>query len=152
MEVNEIQKRVLVHKIKSYFKDNLKGKKIAIWGIAFKPNTDDIREAPALYIMEDLLKMGALISAYDPEGMPNAKKIFNDTVTFVDDPYHTLEGADALCILTEWSEFRTPDFEKIKSLMKSNVIFDGRNVYDLSQPSEYGFYYNSIGRQEVKSI
>jgi UDPglucose 6-dehydrogenase len=152
MEVNEIQKRVLVHKIKSYFKDNLKGKKIAIWGIAFKPNTDDIREAPALYIMEDLLKMGALISAYDPEGMPNAKKIFNDTVTFVDDPYHTLEGSDALCILTEWSEFRTPDFERIKSLMKSNVIFDGRNVYDLSQPSEYGFYYNSIGRQEVKSI
>ncbi len=149
MKVNDIQKHVLVEKIRKYFGGNLKGKRIAIWGIAFKPNTDDIREAPSLYIMEDLLKEGCSVIAYDSEATENAKKIFGTTVEFADDMYDMLQDADALAILTEWAEFRTPDFEKIASLMKSKIIFDGRNLYGLDQLREAGFYYNSIGRDAV---
>lgn len=149
MNVNSRQKGRLVEKMKAYFQGDLKGKKIAVWGIAFKPNTDDIREAPAIHIINELLKEGAEISAYDPEAMDNAQAIFGDQITFASDPYDTLKDADALAIMTEWSVFRTPDFDQMKELMKSPVIFDGRNLYDLNNLQELGFYYDSIGRNLV---
>lgn len=149
MNVNSRQKGRLVEKMKAYFQGDLKGKKIAVWGIAFKPNTDDIREAPAIHIINELLKEGAEISAYDPEAMDNAQEIFGDQITFASDPYDTLKDADALAIMTEWSVFRTPDFDQMKELMKSPVIFDGRNLYDLNNLQELGFYYDSIGRNLV---
>lgn len=156
MNVNEIQKHVLVEKIINHYGSDLSGKKIALWGLAFKPNTDDIREAPALYIIEDLLNAGAEIVAYDPEGMPNVQQHFADLpadkkarLHFVDGYYKAVEGADFLAILTEWTEFRTPDFAKIKASLKEPVIFDGRNLYDLDVVKEAGFYYNSIGRRTI---
>jgi UDPglucose 6-dehydrogenase len=156
MQVNEKQKHVLVEKIINQYGNDLTGKKIALWGLAFKPNTDDIREAPSLYIIEDLLNAGAELVAYDPEGMPNVQQYFSDLpvdkknkLHFVDSYYKALEGADFLAILTEWTEFRTPDFAKVKSLLKEPVIFDGRNLYDLEVLQEEGFYYNSIGRKTV---
>ena len=145
MDVNEKQKTIIVGKIKDYFKNNLKGKKIAIWGLAFKPDTDDIREAPSLYIIKKLLEEGASISAFDPEAMENVRKIFGDKIEFVKDHYEALKEADALVIATEWSLFRTPDFNKMSKYMKDKVIFDGRNLYDLNQIEELGFYYRSIG-------
>jgi len=150
MKVNEIQKRTLTKKMKDYYKGNLKGKRIAVWGIAFKPNTDDIREAPSLYIIQDLLDAGAEIAAYDSAATENAKKVFGNKIEYGADMYSVLKNADALAILTEWAEFRTPDFNKISSLMKSKVIFDGRNVYGLDEMKEAGFYYNSIGRKIVR--
>jgi UDPglucose 6-dehydrogenase len=149
MEVNEDQKIHLIPKIETYFKNNLKGKKIALWGLAFKPNTDDIREAPALYIIKELLKMGATVVAYDPEAMPNVKKELGDKIIFAEGQYEALEQTDALIIATEWSEFRTPDFNRIKSLMKKPVIFDGRNLFQLYQMEECGFHYESVGRRVV---
>lgn len=149
MSVNSRQKGRMVEKIKAYFKGDLKDKKIAVWGIAFKPNTDDIREAPAIHIINELLSEGAQISAYDPEAMDNARAIFGDQITFASDPYDTLKDADALAIMTEWSVFRTPDFDQMKDIMKSQVIFDGRNLYDLNNLQELGFYYDSIGRNLV---
>lgn len=149
MEINETQKTVIVPKLMSYFNNDLKGKKIAIWGLAFKPDTDDIREAPALYIIEDLLKAGANISAYDPEGMNNVGKLFGDKILYGIDEYAVLDDADALIICTEWSLFRTPDFDRMKKLLKNNVIFDGRNLYGLDQMEEQNFYYCSIGRSVV---
>ena len=149
MSVNSRQKGRMVEKIKAYFKGDLKDKKIAVWGIAFKPNTDDIREAPAIHIINELLREGAQISAYDPEAMDNARAIFGDQITFASDPYDTLKDADALAIMTEWSVFRTPDFDQMKEIMKSQVIFDGRNLYDLNNLQELGFYYDSIGRNLV---
>jgi UDPglucose 6-dehydrogenase len=149
MHVNDQQKYVLANKIKRYFGKDLKGKKIAVWGLAFKPNTDDIREAPAIYTMKTLLDAGAEIACYDPEAMPNMKAIFGDSISYTDDMYDTLKGADALTIITEWSVFRTPEFDKMKSLMKNPVIFDGRNVYKLEAMEESGFYYDSIGRKVV---
>ena len=156
MNVNEIQKHVLVEKIFNHYGKDLSGKKIALWGLAFKPNTDDIREAPALYIIEDLLNAGAEIVAYDPEGMPNIKQYFStlpeekkSRLHFSDNYYVAAEGADFLAILTEWTEFRTPDFAKVKALLKEPVIFDGRNLYDLDVMKNEGFYYNSIGRKTV---
>lgn len=149
MDVNEKQKTIIVGKIKDYFKNNLKGKKIAIWGLAFKPDTDDIREAPSLYIIKKLLEEGASISAFDPEAMENVRKIFGDKIEFVKDHYEALKDADALVIATEWSLFRTPDFNKMSKYMKDKVIFDGRNLYDLNQIEELGFYYRSIGRKEI---
>ncbi len=150
MDVNEKQKLHLLPKIKAYFNNNLKGKKIALWGLAFKPNTDDIREAPALYIIEELLKEGAEVNAYDPEAMNNVKAILGDTITFSERQYDALTDADVLVIATEWSEFRTPDFEKIISLLKNKVIFDGRNLFDLKFMEDMGFYYVSVGRRTVK--
>jgi UDPglucose 6-dehydrogenase len=149
MRVNEVQKLRLVEKIKSHFKGDLKGKHFALWGLAFKPDTDDIREAPALYMIEELTKAGATITAFDPEAMPNVKKLVGDKIKFADDEYVTLEGADALLIATEWSEFRTPDFAKISSLLKSKLIFDGRNLYDLNTMKKNGFTYHSIGRETI---
>ncbi len=149
MEVNEIQKHHLLPKIKSYFNNDIKGKKIALWGLAFKPNTDDIREAPALTIIDELTAAGATICAFDPEAMPNVKSLIGDKISYSDNQYDALEGADALVIATEWSEFRTPDFNKMKSLLKGNVIFDGRNLFDLLRIQESGFHYVSIGRKAV---
>lgn len=149
MEINESQKTIIVPKLSAYFNHELQGKKIAIWGLAFKPDTDDIREAPALYIIEELLKAGAVISAYDPEGMNNVRKLFGDKITYGLDEYAVLDDADALVICTEWSLFRTPDFDRMKKLMKTNVVFDGRNLYGLDQMEEQGFYYSSIGRAVV---
>ncbi len=148
-EVNKIQKTYLVPAIKKYFKEEVRGKKIAIWGLAFKPNTDDIREAPALYIISELLKEGASISAFDPEAMKNVKELMGDRVSFTKNQYEALEDSDALVIATEWNEFRTPDFEKMKSLMKNRAIFDGRNVFDLKRIKEQGFYYFSVGRKTI---
>jgi UDPglucose 6-dehydrogenase len=149
MEVNDIQRKVLVEKMRKYYGGQLKGKKIAIWGLAFKPETDDIREAPALYIIEELLKDGAIISAFDPEAISNVKKVVGDKIHFGDNQYDILKDADALVIVTEWSVFRTPDFDRVGSLLKSKVIFDGRNLYDLQKMIDSGYYYNSIGRKTI---
>jgi UDPglucose 6-dehydrogenase len=149
MHVNQIQKKVLVEKVKKYFNNNLEGKKFAIWGLAFKPETDDIREAPALYIIEDLLNEGAALSVFDPEAMPNVKKLMGDKITYAVDQYEALVGADALLIVTEWSLFRTPDFDEVIKRLKNKVIFDGRNLYDLQKMIDCGFYYNSIGRKII---
>jgi UDPglucose 6-dehydrogenase len=149
MDVNEIQKKVLVEKLRDYYKDGLKGKKFALWGLAFKPETDDIREAPALYIIDELLKDGAEVVAFDPEGMANVKKLLGDKISYATNRYDALDGADALLIITEWSVFRTPDFDFMKEKLKAPVIFDGRNLYDLDRIKECGFYYNSIGRKTV---
>ncbi len=151
MEVNETQKKRLVVKMREYYgKDGLRGKTFALWGLAFKPETDDIREAPALYIIDELLKEGAKVIAYDPEGMPNVKRLLGDKINYAANRYDALESADALLIVTEWPVFRTPDFEFMKEKLKAPVIFDGRNLYDLDRMKEYGFYYSSIGRKTVK--
>lgn len=149
MKVNEEQKTVLIPKIKNYFRGDLKSKKIAIWGLAFKPDTDDIREAPALYIIDELLSLGAEIVAYDPEAIENVKSIVGDKISYSNDEYSALENADALVICTEWGIFRNPDFDKITSLLKDRVIFDGRNLFDLNEMNERGFYYSSIGRSII---
>ncbi len=150
MEINEKQKTIIIPKVKDYFKGDLKGKKIALWGLAFKPDTDDIREAPALYIIEELLKAGATVSAYDPEAMNNVRNLIGDKITYALDEYDALRDADALLIATEWSLFRTPDFERVTSLLKNKAIFDGRNLYGIDQMKEQGYYYTSIGRETVK--
>ncbi|HKC34678.1 MAG TPA: UDP-glucose/GDP-mannose dehydrogenase family protein [Chitinophagaceae bacterium] len=149
MGVNEKQKVYLIPRIKKYFNNNVSGKKIALWGLAFKPNTDDIREAPALYLIEELLKAGASVAAFDPEAMKNVRDIVGDKISFTENQYDALNNCDALIIATEWSEFRTPDFDKMTERMKNKVIFDGRNVFDLSQMKDLGFYYESIGRKTI---
>ena len=136
----------MIPKIKKYFKGKLKGKHFALWGLAFKPNTDDIREAPALFIIDALIKEGASVSVYDPEAMANVKKQIGDRVKYGENQYDVLEKADALIIATEWNEFRTPNFLKMVTSMKNKVIFDGRNLFDLNAIRELGFYYESIGR------
>ncbi len=150
MNVNQIQKFVLAKKMKRYFGDNVKCTKIAVWGLAFKPNTDDIREAPALYIIQELIDAGAEITVFDPEAMENVKTIFGDKISYAENQYDTLEGAHALAIITEWSVFRTPDFDKMEKLLNDKVIFDGRNLYDLEQMRKAGYHYESIGRSIVK--
>lgn len=149
MEVNEKQKLHLMPSIKRYFDGNLKGKKFALWGLAFKPNTDDIREAPALYMIKALLEEGASVATYDPEAMNNVKQVVGDKIRFSETQYEALSGADALIIATEWSEFRTPDFNKISALLKNKAIFDGRNLFDLKQMEDLGYHYVSIGRRKV---
>jgi UDPglucose 6-dehydrogenase len=151
MNVNENQKTVLFPKIKNFFKGDLTGKKIALWGLAFKPDTDDIREAPALYMIDELVAAGATITAFDPEAMPNVQRLIGDKITYGTDEYSILEGADALLICTEWGVFRNPDFSKIKSLLKDAVVFDGRNLFDLDEMSEKGFFYSSIGRKLINN-
>jgi len=146
MDVNENQKMHLIPKIKKYFGGSLIGKHFALWGLAFKPNTDDIREAPALYIIEALKAEGCTISVYDPEAMDNVRKQIGDLVKYGENQYDVLENADALIIATEWNEFRTPNFLKMVTSMKSKVIFDGRNLFDINAIRELGFYYESIGR------
>jgi UDPglucose 6-dehydrogenase len=146
-KVNANQKLHLVEKIKAYFKGDLKGKHIALWGLAFKPNTDDIREAPALSIIDALTTMGATIAAFDPEAMPNVKAQIGDKIVYASSPYEALNGADFLIIATEWSEFRTPDFDLMANVIKHKIIFDGRNLFDGKVMEKIGFKYISIGRK-----
>jgi len=151
MDVNEKQRLHLLPKINKYFKGDLTGKHFALWGLAFKPNTDDIREAPALYLIDALIAAGASITAFDPEAMNNLKETEQGKkVTFSENQYDALQNADALIIATEWSVFRTPDFDKINSLLKTKIIFDGRNVFDLTQMEEMGYHYESVGRTVIK--
>ncbi|MFM2268516.1 MAG: hypothetical protein RL757_1957 [Bacteroidota bacterium] len=152
MTVNDLQKRRLFQKIKEFYGlRNLKGKHFAVWGLAFKPNTDDIREAPALEIIEELLAAGCTVTTFDPEGMPNVKAIFGDKIKYANDEYEAIQGADALVICTEWSIFRTPDFAKLSANVKDKTIFDGRNLYDVAQMKGKGFHYESIGREIVEA-
>lgn len=146
MAVNDLQKEILSTKIYNYFDGDVKDKTIAIWGLAFKPETDDIREAPAITIISRLLNKGAKIKVYDPEAMDNFRSQITDKIEYCDDPYAALEGADALAIITEWSVFRSPDFIRMKSLMKQPAIFDGRNVYNEQDMKSMGFVYQSMGR------
>ena len=148
-EVNTSQKTIIIPKIKSFFSNNLEGLKIALWGLAFKPDTDDIREAPAQYIVDELLEAGAEVSAFDPEAMDNFKTLYGNKLTFGKDAYEVTENADAIVIATEWSVFRNPDFDRISELLKEKVIFDGRNLYDLQKMTELGYKYYSIGRKEI---
>jgi UDPglucose 6-dehydrogenase len=148
-DVNADQKKALLPKIDQHF-GSIQGKKVAIWGLAFKPNTDDIREAPALEMIAAIMERGASVSCYDPEAMENVKQILGDKVQFCETSYAALDGADFLIIATEWPEFRTPDFNKIASLLTEKVIFDGRNLFDLEVVRKHGFTYYSIGRQDIK--
>ncbi|MES2386404.1 MAG: UDP-glucose/GDP-mannose dehydrogenase family protein [Bacteroidota bacterium] len=149
MDVNHQQKTKLLPHLRTYFGNALAGKTIAVWGLAFKPYTDDIREAPALENIDALLAEGATIKCYDPEAMGHVKKIYGEKVTFCEDMYQTVDGADALLIVTEWPEFRTPEFDKIDKLMKNPAIFDGRNLFEPAVMAELGYRYVSIGRQTV---
>jgi UDPglucose 6-dehydrogenase len=149
-KVNKQQREVLIQKVLSFYHNDIEGKRFAVWGLAFKPNTDDIREAPALTIIERLLAKGAQISAFDPEAMKAVKKYHPHLqIQYADSMYEAAQGANALLIITEWNEFRTPDFNKLKNLMKEPVIFDGRNIYELSIAQDHGFYYSSIGRKTL---
>lgn len=150
MRVNELQKTKLMPLIENHFNNELAGKTIGIWGLAFKPYTDDIREAPALYNIEALLALGCKVRVYDPEAMKNVKEVIGDVVEYSKSPYDAIDGADALLIVTEWPQFRTPDFEKMDTLLKNKVIFDGRNLYELPQMEELGYTYYSVGRKAVK--
>ncbi len=145
-DVNEKQKLHLIPKIKAFYNNDLKGKHFALWGLAFKPNTDDIREAPALYLIDALLEAGATVAAFDPEAAENVKGVVGDKIAYGKSQYSVLDKADALIIATEWSEFRTPDFEFMEKLLKAKVLFDGRNLFDSKQMREQGYHYESIGR------
>ncbi|GAB3415204.1 UDP-glucose dehydrogenase family protein [Niabella aquatica] len=151
MKVNKNQKTVLFKKIKKYYKNDLKGKNFAMWGLAFKPETDDIRDAPSLELINELLHAGASVTVFDPEAMGNVKSLLGNKITYAKDPYSALKNADALLIVTEWSEFRNPDFERMVKNLKSKTIFDGRNVFNLEKMEELGFHYNSIGRKTINS-
>jgi UDPglucose 6-dehydrogenase len=150
MSVNDKQKTKLIGSMKKHFNGSLKGKTIAIWGLAFKPQTDDIREAPSLYNIQELIDQGVTVKVHDPEAMENVKKIFGEKIQYSEHPYEILQDADALLILTEWQEYRNPDFEKMGKSMKNKLIFDGRNLYGLEEIEELGFTYYSIGRKIVK--
>ncbi|HBL80348.1 MAG TPA: UDP-glucose 6-dehydrogenase [Aequorivita sp.] len=149
IEINSAQKTILLPKIENYFKNGLKGRIIAVWGLAFKPETDDIREAPSIDMMEGLLDKGAKLQVFDPEAMPNIKKRFGDKLHYSESMYAALEGADALLICTEWSIFRTPDYGRLKQLLKNPVVFDGRNLYNVNDMEAEGFTYVSVGRKAV---
>jgi UDPglucose 6-dehydrogenase len=149
MQVNQRQRELFLQKILHKFEQQITGKTFAIWGLSFKPNTDDIREAPAFYVIDALLAAGATVSAFDPEAMSNSKMVLGDKVSFVENQYDTLIGADALIIATEWNEFRTPDFEKIGNTLSNKAIFDGRNLFDLASMENLGFHYESIGRKII---
>lgn len=149
IRVNDEQKRILIPRIEDYFKNDLTDKKIAVWGLAFKPQTDDIREAPALYMIDELLDKGAKINVFDPEAMDNVERKYGNKLSYASNMYEATENADALIISTEWSIFRIPDFKKLKDNLKNPVIFDGRNLYDLEDLQKEGFIYSSIGRKEI---
>ena len=144
-EVNEAQKEVIFQKLSTHFQGNLAGKTVAIWGLAFKPRTDDIREAPSLVLIDRLLTAGAKVRAHDPVAMENVRKLYGDKITYSPTPYDALEGADALAIVTEWNEFRNPDFDTIRQKLRSSVIFDGRNLFNPEKMRELGFHYSGIG-------
>ncbi len=149
MRVNDAQKLHLLPQVKRYFNEDLRGKRFALWGLSFKPNTDDIREAPSLDIIGALLKEGASVSVFDPEAMNNVRSLLGDKLEYAAGPYDALQGADALIIATEWNEFRTPDFRMIGSRLKNRVIFDGRNLFEPGRMKELGFQYFSIGRTAI---
>jgi len=149
IQVNEDQKTVLLPSILDYYEGDLSGKHFAMWGLAFKPDTDDIREAPALYIIEKLLERGATVTAYDPEAMGNVKKVVGDKISYAQNEYDALPDADALIICTEWSVFRTPEFSELDKKLKNKTIFDGRNLYSIESMEKRGYYYKSIGRRTV---
>jgi UDPglucose 6-dehydrogenase len=149
MLVNDKQKTKLIPRVKEYFGGELKGKTIALWGLAFKPHTDDIREAPALYNIKALRRAGAKVVVFDPEATANVRKEIGKKVKYAKSPYEAVEGADALMIMTEWPEFRTPDFEKLSAALNNKVIFDGRNLYDLAEMRSMGYDYYSIGREDI---
>jgi UDPglucose 6-dehydrogenase len=149
MRVNDLQKTILGRKVKEYFGSDLSGRTFAIWGLAFKPETDDIREAPALELIDELLTAGAQLRVFDPEAMPNVKATFGDKIVFAKDQYDAIKDTDALIIVTEWSEFRNPNFDRIAESLKHPAIFDGRNVYTLEKMQDLSFYYESIGRKVV---
>ena len=144
--VNDEQKKVLFQKIGHHFQGDLAGKTIAIWGLAFKPQTDDIREAPALVLIDSLLASGVKVRVHDPEAVGNIKAIYGDKISYSDGPYGTLEGADGLAIVTEWKAYQNPDFDTMKKLMQGRVIFDGRNIFDEKAMANIGFTYYGIGR------
>ncbi|MHB8905056.1 MAG: UDP-glucose dehydrogenase family protein [Melioribacteraceae bacterium] len=148
-EINKLQKLILVKKVLKHFDRDIKGKKFAVWGLAFKPNTDDMRDAPSITIIKELIRLGAKVSAYDPAAMENAKYYLDDIIEYSQDQYAVLKDADALLTLTEWNEFRNPDFDRIKSELNSPIIFDGRNIFDTKKMTELGFIYYSIGRKVV---
>ncbi len=148
--VNQKQKEVLVEKILKHFGGNISGMKFGVWGLSFKPNTDDMREAPSIIIINKLIELGANVSAYDPAAMENSKYFFGDKIEYVKEQYDVLENSEALLVLTEWNEFRNPDFEKMKNLLKQPILFDGRNVYNNELMSEHNFVYYSIGRKSIK--
>ena len=148
MAVNADQKKILSQKIIDYFGGDMSGKTIAVWGLAFKPNTDDIREAPALSIIDDLLEAGAMIQVFDPEAMENVKALYGSKIEFCDTQYDALTNAEALAVVTEWQVFRTPNYDKMKEFLKAPAIFDGRNVFDPERMRELGFHYESIGRPQ----
>lgn len=150
MAVNDKQKTRLITKMEKHFEGSLQGKTIGIWGLSFKPHTDDIREAPSLFLIQKLLDAGVAVRVHDPEAIENVKKIFGDKIQYCENQYDVLKNADALLIATEWPEYRNPDFDRMKSEMKSTVIFDGRNLYNLETISELGFTYYSIGRKNIK--
>ena len=150
MSVNDKQRVILADKVLQHFGNDIRGKRFAMWGLSFKPNTDDIREAPALYIIEKLLAAGATICAFDPEAMPNVQKQIGDAITYAQHQYAAVEDADALIIVTEWSVFRTPDLELLRSKLKNPVVFDGRNVFELDEMRAAGFVYYSIGREVIR--
>ena len=150
MDVNALQKTKLIPHIKKYFNGDLKGKTIAMWGLSFKPHTDDIREAPSLYNIDELLLEGVIIKAHDPEGAENVKKLIGDKIQYCETPYEAAENADAIFIATEWPAFRTPDFDRLSSIVKQKVIFDGRNLYDLESMKQLGYTYYSIGRETIR--
>ncbi len=149
IEVNDLQKTILIPKVQAFFEGRLKDKNIAIWGLAFKPETDDIRESPALYMIEALLEQGAKVTVFDPEAMSNVQEKYGSKLSYAKNMYAALENADALIISTEWNVFRTPDFDKIKKLLNQAVIFDGRNLYKPDRMKKNGFSYFSIGRQQI---
>ena len=149
MDVNDYQKTKLIPSIKKHFNNDLRGKVFAIWGLSFKPHTDDIREAPSLYNIEALLKAGAIVKSHDPESMKNVRTLLGSKIQYCENPYEAAQGADAIFIATEWPEFRTPDFEKLSQIMKAKVIFDGRNLYDTQSLKDFGFTYYSIGRKTI---
>ena len=149
MKINDDQKTILFNPIREYFRSNLRGVRIALWGLAFKPETDDIREAPSLYMIEKLTNEGAVVVAYDPEAMDNVKRLLGHRIEYAEGPYEALDNADALLICTEWAQFRNPDFEQMGDRLNNKAIFDGRNLYDLSKMRELGFYYKSVGREVV---
>jgi UDPglucose 6-dehydrogenase len=151
MQVNERQKTTLTDKILKHYGGNVKGKRFAMWGLAFKPDTDDIREAPALYMIDALVAAGAEVSVFDPEAMANVRKLMGQKVRFANDEYDALTEADALVVATEWALFRTPDFERVGAALKDRIIFDGRNLYDTEEMRDLGFHYVSVGRQAVNA-
>jgi UDPglucose 6-dehydrogenase len=149
MRANEAQKTILFDPLRDYFKGDLNGKRIALWGLAFKPETDDIREAPALYMIDKLTAAGATVVAYDPEAMENVQGRIGDRIQYAGSHMEALDGADALLICTEWQVFRNPNMDDVKRRLAAPVVFDGRNLYELDAMQEHGFYYKSIGRSTV---